>query len=195
MSTWWLMVSGRDTIWQGLSTCVNPTCVTCSMSVSVSTCQTGSRTSDPPSHLNFNLRLTKLSSPRRKTGTQLYLDTEIMETLGLVCLDIYRSVRFSLRILKFQYYHVQSCVWELNQLSPFVYSCSNKWNVEDKIWSVLIKHETFNDRERPKVGYTCRISYWVWSMQNYSAQTEIPAFCAAPFCSIFTLKSILVCTF
>ena len=68
MSTWWLMVSGRDTIWQGLSTCVNPTCVTCSMSVS--TCQTGSRTSDP-SHLKYNLGLTIILTKEENRDTSL----------------------------------------------------------------------------------------------------------------------------
>ena len=42
-TAWWLMVSGRDLIWQGLSTCVNPTCVTCLGSVS-------GITSTPTSH-------------------------------------------------------------------------------------------------------------------------------------------------
>ena len=43
VTAWWLMVSGRDSIWQGLSTCVNPTCVTCLGSVS-------GITSTPTSH-------------------------------------------------------------------------------------------------------------------------------------------------
>lgn len=46
-TVWRLMVSGRDSIWQGLSTCVNPTCVTCLWPVSVR-----------QYHLNSNLPLT-----------------------------------------------------------------------------------------------------------------------------------------
>ena len=111
VTAWWLMVSGRDSIWQGLSTCVNPTCVTCLGSVS-------GITSTPTSHCLLSF------SSRRKTGPQLYLDTEIMETLGLGCLDarhLSLYSLFSLRILKFQCNHVQSCV--KNQLSVFVYAC------------------------------------------------------------------------
>ena len=66
---WWLMVCVRDPIWQGLSACVTPTCVTCLMSVSVSSCQTGS--CQPPATSTFtSTSHWLLSSPRRKTGTQ-----------------------------------------------------------------------------------------------------------------------------
>ena len=64
-TVWRLMVSGRDSIWQGLSTCVNPTCVTCLWPVSVR--QYDSITSTPTSHWLLSF------SSRRKTRPQLTL--------------------------------------------------------------------------------------------------------------------------
>ena len=135
-------------------------------------------------HLNSNLPLTILSfSSRRKTGPQLYLDTEIMETLGLGCLDarhLSLYSLFSLRILKFQCNHVQSCV--KNQLSVFVCACLLRRECyRDKTYFVLInvRHLMRKSRSRKAVILTL-----------YVLHPDTLAICAAPFCSVWTLESL-----